>query len=56
MMTVAARVQLLAMALLLVVSGPRIFESSLDLRYRVVHAIIATAATMVILWRLTRRR
>jgi hypothetical protein len=56
MTTIAARVQLLAMVLLLAVSGPRIFDASLDVGYRVAHGVFATAATMVILWRITRRR
>ena len=55
-MTIAARVQLLAMVLLLAVSGPRLFDASLETRFRVIHTIIVIAATMVILWRVTRRR
>jgi hypothetical protein len=56
LMTTAALVQLLAMTLLIVISGPRLFDTALSRGYRIAHGVATAVAIAVIIWRVRHLR
>jgi len=55
-MPTATLVQLVAMAILILVSGPRMLESGLAPGYRIAHGALVSAAVVVIVWRVRQLR
>jgi hypothetical protein len=55
-MPTATLVQLVAMAILILVSGPRLLDSGLAPGYRIAHGALVSAAVAVIVWRVRQLR